>query len=125
MMEGLMLREYLAGQAMQGLIPAVSQNELALEFLNSSLKNIGKSIKEWIAETSVSYADTMIAELKKPKEPLCNKLRARVISTGKIVLVDDAPIDGIYNMWHTASDGQEFHDDELEFIDERLQKRDK
>ena len=123
MIEGLTLREYLAGQAMSGLIPAISHDERTLTFLNSSLNRIGKSIMDWIAESSVSYADTMIAELKKPKEPLCDKLRARVISTGKIVLVDDAPIDGIYNMWHSASDGSEYHDDELEFIDERLQKR--
>lgn len=125
MMEGLMLREYLAGQAMSGLLSGLSHTNTMIEAASKFAARNGKTIKEWIAETSVSYADTMIAELKKPKEPLCNKLRARVISTGKIVLVDDAPIDGIYNMWHTASDGKEFHDDELEFIDERLQKRDK
>ena len=52
------------------------------------------------------------------------KIRARVISTNEEVLVDDEPIDSWYNMWHNSENGWTYHDDELEFIDERLQSND-
>ena len=54
------------------------------------------------------------------------KIRARVIDTDEEVLVDDHPIDFFhttyYNMWHNTENGMTYHDDDLEFIDERLQK---
>lgn len=54
------------------------------------------------------------------------KIRARVIDTDEEVLVDDHPIDFFhttyYNMWHNTDNGMTYHDDDLEFIDERLQK---
>lgn len=57
-----------------------------------------------------------------------NKIRARVIKTNEVVLVDDQPIDFIdttcYNMWHNSENGMTYHDDDLEFIDKRLQKND-
>lgn len=52
-------------------------------------------------------------------------IKARVISTGAIVHVDDAPIGfglvRFYNMWHNDTDGGVWHDDELEFLEKRLQ----
>ena len=51
------------------------------------------------------------------------KIKAKVIETGKIMMVDDEGIDGIYNMWHNDMDGYIYHDDELEFLEERLQKK--
>lgn len=50
------------------------------------------------------------------------KIRARVIETNEEVLVDDKPIDLCYNMWHNSENGRTYHDDDLEFIDKRLQK---
>lgn len=41
-------------------------------------------------------------------------IKARVIATGAIVLVDDAPI-------HNDTEGRVWHDDDLEFLEERLQ----
>lgn len=48
-------------------------------------------------------------------------IRARVIESDEEVLVDDFDIDGIYNMWHSTESGIIYHDDELEFLDPRLQ----
>lgn len=52
-------------------------------------------------------------------------IKARVIGTGAIVLVDDAPISfgllRFYNMWHNDTEGRVWHDDDLEFLEERLQ----
>ena len=54
------------------------------------------------------------------------KIKARVIDTGEEVMVDDQPIvhfgTSYYNMWHNTENGMTYHDDDLEFIDERLQK---
>lgn len=50
------------------------------------------------------------------------KIRARVIATNEEVLVDDEPIYSWYNMWHNSENGWTYHDDDLEFIDKRLQK---
>ena len=56
------------------------------------------------------------------------KIKARVIDTGEEVMVDDQPIvqfsTSYYNMWHNTENGMTYHDDDLEFIDERLQKID-
>ena len=45
--------------------------------------------------------------------------------TGQEVQVDDHPMwfgfVKFYNMWHTDRDGNVWHDDELEFLEERLQ----
>jgi hypothetical protein len=45
--------------------------------------------------------------------------------TGQEVQVDDHPMwfgfVKFYNMWHTDLDGNVWHDDELEFLEERLQ----
>ena len=55
-----------------------------------------------------------------------NMIRARVIETQEVVLVDDEPIyfnhAKCYNMWHNSESGMVYHDYELEFIDKRLQK---
>jgi len=52
-------------------------------------------------------------------------IKARVISTGEVISVDDAPLSfgllRIYNMWHNDTEGRVWHDDELEFLEERLQ----
>lgn len=52
-------------------------------------------------------------------------IKARVIATGQIVEVDDHPIwfgfVRIYNPTHIASDGTEYEDEELEFLEPRLQ----
>lgn len=56
------------------------------------------------------------------------KIKARVIDSGEEVMVDDQPIvkfgTSYYNMWHNTDNGMTYHDDDLEFIDERLQKID-
>lgn len=53
-------------------------------------------------------------------------IKARVIETGEVIEVDDCPVHlGIckcYNMWHFDIEGNVYHDDDLEFIDERLQQ---
>lgn len=55
------------------------------------------------------------------------KIKAIVIETGEEVMVDDHAICmfGIcyYNMWHSTDDGRTYHDDELEFVEKRLQER--
>ena len=55
-------------------------------------------------------------------------IRARVIDSGEEVMVDDFSIEDFgtsyYNMWHNTESGITYHDDDLEFIDERLQKID-
>ena len=52
-------------------------------------------------------------------------IKARVLSTGAIVHVDDAPLSfglvRFYNMWHNDTEGRVWHDDELEFLEARLQ----
>lgn len=54
------------------------------------------------------------------------QIKARVIATGQIVEVDDHPIwfgfVRIYNPTHIASDGTEYEDEELEFLEPRLQQ---
>ncbi len=54
------------------------------------------------------------------------KIKARVIDTDEEVMVDDYPIVDLgtsyYNMWHDADNGITYHDDDLEFLEERLQK---
>ena len=52
------------------------------------------------------------------------KIRARDISTNEEILVDDEPINSWYNMWHNSENGLTYHDDELDFIDKRLQSND-
>lgn len=53
-------------------------------------------------------------------------IKARVIATGEIVEVDDHPIwfgyFRMYNPSHVATDGTEFEDEELEFLEPRLQQ---
>lgn len=53
-------------------------------------------------------------------------IKARVIATGEVIEVDDCPVwlgfSNCYNMWHFDNEGNVYHDDELEFIDERLQQ---
>lgn len=65
--------------------------------------------------------------LHRPHQKDWPKIRARVIETGEEVLVDDHPIEQFgnswYNMWHSTENHDVYHDDDLEFIDERLQKR--
>lgn len=52
-------------------------------------------------------------------------IKARVIQTGAIIHVDDTPLSfglmRIYNMWHNDTEGNVWHDDDLEFLEERLQ----
>lgn len=52
-------------------------------------------------------------------------IKARLIQTGREVQVDDQCICFgrfcFYNMWHTDTDGNIWHDDDLEFLEERLQ----
>lgn len=53
-------------------------------------------------------------------------VKARVIATGKIIEVDDSPVwfgfFKCYCMWHCDREGNVFHDEELQFLGERLQK---
>ena len=53
-------------------------------------------------------------------------IKARVIATGEVIEVDDCPVwlgfFKCYCMWHFDREGNIFNDDELEFIDERLQQ---
>lgn len=51
------------------------------------------------------------------------RIKARVKETGQTVMVDDMPVDGQYNMWHYDKDRHHYHDDELEFLQPRLQER--
>lgn len=57
---------------------------------------------------------------------LSSFIKARVIATGQIIEVDDCPIwfgfFKCYNMWHNDRDGKVYHDDELVFVDKRLQQ---
>ena len=52
-------------------------------------------------------------------------IRAIVCATGKEVQVDDTPLQfgafRCYNMWHNDTEGNVWHDDELEFLETRLQ----
>ena len=53
-------------------------------------------------------------------------IKARVKATGQIVEVDDHPIWfgflRMYNPSHVAEDGTEYEDEELEFLEPRLQE---
>ncbi len=49
------------------------------------------------------------------------RIKAKVRNTGKVIRVDDMPVDGYYNMWHNDENGTPWHDDELEFMEPRLQ----
>ncbi len=52
-------------------------------------------------------------------------IKARVIATGQIVEVDDHPFwfgfVKMYNPYHVSTDGTEYWDEELEFLEPRLQ----
>ena len=52
-------------------------------------------------------------------------IAAKVILTGEIIQVDDVPVAfgffRCYCPWHCTEDGTVYHDDELEFLEERLQ----
>ena len=80
---------------------------------------------KWRSQESIrqKHEDWMLHMPHKKEWP---KIRARVIDTDEEVMVDDHPIEMFsnswYNMWHNSEDGMTYHDDDLEFIDERLQK---
>lgn len=59
---GLSIREYAAIKAMQGLLA----NGEALTFLDEYVKaTTGKSLDSAVSEVAVSYADALLAELRK------------------------------------------------------------
>ena len=52
-------------------------------------------------------------------------IKAMVLATGNVIRVDDMPVSfgffKCYCPWHNSEDGDIFHDDELEFLEPRLQ----
>lgn len=80
---------------------------------------------KWRSQESINqkHEDFMRHQNHKKEWP---KIKAIVIDSGEEVMVDDHAIDffgtSYYNMWHNTANGMTYHDDDLEFIDERLQK---
>lgn len=78
---------------------------------------------KWRSQESLKrvHEDYLHGHTSRRRSKTNQYIRARVIESDEEVLVDDFDIDGIYNMWHNTENGMIYHDDELEFLDPRLQ----
>lgn len=69
----------------------------------------------------MGLTDIIPEQIKAGQQNEARRIKAKVVATGKVVSVTDGDIDGIYNMWHEDQNGNLYHDDELLFLEPRIQ----